>query len=103
MPHQLYAAGLQARDIYPRLNKYFYEKKHSNVTWKELLTTKFGLWIDTRSAIDNTLHRSGRIVQSGILLQIKKVPEASDSDITCYVFSTKIQWHTLVSLILAVF
>ena len=24
MPHQLFAAGLQARDIYPELKKYFY-------------------------------------------------------------------------------
>ena len=32
MPHQLFAAGLQARDIYPELKKYFY-KEHSNVTW----------------------------------------------------------------------
>ena len=31
MPHQLFAAGLQARDIYPELKKYFY-KEHSNVT-----------------------------------------------------------------------
>ena len=46
MPHQLFAAGIQARDIYRELKNYFYEKKHSNVTWKEFLTTKFGLWID---------------------------------------------------------
>ena len=38
------------------LTKYFY-KEHSNVTWKEFLT-KFGLWIDTRSTTDNTLHGS---------------------------------------------
>ena len=34
MPHQLFAAGLQARDIYLALNKYF-SKEHSNVTWEE--------------------------------------------------------------------
>ena len=50
--------------------------------------TKFGLWIDTRSSTDNTLHDSGRMVEkSGILLQIEKVPEASNGDLTCYVFS----------------
>ena len=38
MPHQLFVAGLQARDIYPELKKYFY-KEHSNVTWEEFLTT----------------------------------------------------------------
>ena len=47
MPRQLFAAELQARDIFPELKKYFY-KEHSNVTWEEFLTTKFGLWIDTR-------------------------------------------------------
>ena len=29
MPHQIFAAGLQARDIYPELKKYFY-KEHSD-------------------------------------------------------------------------
>ena len=41
MPNQLFAAGLQAGDIYPELGKYFY-KEHSNVTWKDFLTTKLG-------------------------------------------------------------
>ena len=50
MPHQLFTAGLQVRDIHPEIKKYFY-KKHSNVTWEEFLTTKFGLWIDTRSTL----------------------------------------------------
>ena len=87
IPHQLFAAKLHARDIYPELKKYFYKKKHSNVTWKEFLTAKLGLWIDTRSSTNNTLHGSRRIVEkSGILLQIEKVPEASDGDLTCYVF-----------------
>ena len=31
MPHQLFAAGLQARDIYPKPKKYFY-KENSDVT-----------------------------------------------------------------------
>ena len=87
MPHQLFAAGLQARDIYPELKKYFY-KENSNVSWEDFLRTKFVLWIDTRSSTDNTLHGSGRAVEkSGILLQIEKAPEASNGDLTCYVFS----------------
>ena len=63
MPHQLFAAGLQARDIYPELKRYFY-KENSNVTWERFLTTKFGFWIDTRSSTDNTLHGSGRAVEN---------------------------------------
>ena len=69
------------------MKKYFY-KEHSNVTWEELLTTKFGLWIDKRSSTDNTLHGSGRAVEkSDLLLQIEKVPEVSDGDLMCYMFS----------------
>ena len=87
MPHQLFVAGLEARDIYPELKKYFY-REHSNVTWQVFLTTKFGLWIDTRLSTDNILRGSGRAVKkSGILLQIDKVPEASNGNLTCYVFS----------------
>ena len=87
MSYQLFAAGLQARDIYPELKKYFY-REYSNVTWEEFLTTKFGLWIDTRSSTNNTLHGSGRAVEkSGILLQIEKAAETSGGDTTCCGFS----------------
>ena len=86
MPHQLFAAGLQAGEIYLELKKYFY-KENSDVTWEDFLTTKFALSIDTRSIIDNILHGSRRAVgKSGILLQIKKAPEAS-GDLMCCVFS----------------
>ena len=58
------------------------------MTWEEFLTTKFGLWIDTRLSTNNTLHGSARIVKkSGILLQIEKAPEANNGDLTCYIFS----------------
>ena len=74
-------------DIYPELKKCFY-KENSNVTWEDFLTTKSGLWIDTLSSIDNTLHGSGRAVEkSGILLQIEKSPETRGGDLICYVFS----------------
>ena len=58
------------------------------MTWEEYLTTKFGLWIDTRSSTDNNPHGSGRVVEkSDILLQIVKAHEGSGEDLTCYVFS----------------
>ena len=85
-PHQLFMAGLQVRDIYPEL-KIFSCKEHSNVTWEEFLTTKFALWIDTRSSIDNTLHGSSREVHKGMLLQIEQAPETGSGDLTCHVFS----------------
>ena len=63
-------------------------REHSNVTWEVFLTTKFGLWIDTCSSTDNTLHGSGRTVgTSGTLLQIEETSEAGDGDLMCYVFS----------------
>ena len=87
MSHQLFAAGLHARDIYLELKKYFYEKKHSNVTWEEFLTTKFRVWIDTSSNTDNTLHGGGSVVEkSGILPEIAKASEAS-GNLKCYMFS----------------
>ena len=73
----------------PRVKKIFY-KENSNATWEEILTTKFGLWIDTRSSTDNILHGSSREVEkSGTLLQIGKVAKASGGDLICYVFSHK--------------
>ena len=84
--HPLFKGGLGAMDIYPELKKYFH-KEHSDVTWKEFLTTKFALWIDTRSSIDNTLHGNDRAVDKGIMLQIEKTSEASGGDLTCHVFS----------------
>ena len=68
MPHQLFAAGLQTRNIYPVLKEYFY-RENSNVTWEEFLTTKFGLWIDTRSSTNNdTLHGSDRVVKKWLII-----------------------------------
>ena len=59
------------------------------MTWEEFLTKKFGLWIDTRSSTDNTLHGSKTVEKSGILLQTEKVPETSNGDLTCYMFSVE--------------
>ena len=58
------------------------------MAWEEFLTTKFGLWIDTRSSTNNILHGSDRAVKkSDILFQIEKAPETTIADVTCYVFS----------------
>ena len=62
MPHHPFATALQAREIYPELKKYFYQE-NSDLTWEYFLTTKFALWIDTLSSIDNTLHGSDRAVE----------------------------------------
>ena len=87
MPHQLYGGGLQARDVYPGLKKYLH-KENSNVTWEKFLTTKFALWIDTRSSTDSKLHGSRRAVEkSVIMVQIEKVSGVRDDNLMCNVFS----------------
>ena len=71
----------------PRVKKVFFTG-NTLTRHGKFLTTKFCLWIDTRSSTDNTLHGSRRAVEkSGILLQIEKVPETSNGDLTCCVFS----------------
>ena len=60
LPYQLFAAGIQARDIYKGVKKYFYNENY-DATWEEFLTSKFALWSNTRSATNNALHGSGRI------------------------------------------
>ena len=93
MPHQLFAAGQQGREIYPELKKYFY-KENFDVTRENFLTTKFALWIDTRSRIDNTLHDSGRATEkSGILLQIQKPPESKKKP-PARCLALNMQWPT---------
>ena len=56
------------------------------MTWEELLLTKVVLWIDMRSNTDNILHGTGRIVDTGTVIQIDKASE-TDGDLMCYVFS----------------
>ena len=81
------SAGLDGQDIYPKLKKNFYIW-HSSVIWKEFLTTKFGLWIDTGSITYNTLHNGGRAVEKcDIFLQIEKVVKSSDGDLMSHVSS----------------
>ena len=72
MPHLLFAAGLQGRDIYPELKKHFYIER-SNMTWEEFLTKKFALRVDTRTSTNNTLHGSFRGVEkSGYIASDRK-------------------------------
>ena len=56
------------------------------MTPEEVLVTKFALLIDTRSSNDSSLHGSGRAVNQGITLQIKKASKTG-SDLMCYVLS----------------
>ena len=55
MPHQLFAAGMQVRNIYQELRKYFY-KEHSNVTLEEFWATK--IWALDRYTVQGRQHSS---------------------------------------------
>ena len=75
--------------MYPELKEHCY-KEHSNIIWNELLTTKFGIQVNTHSSTHSTLHGSRRAVEkSGILLHIEKVTGRSDGDFTCHMFRLK--------------
>ena len=89
---QLYRYGLQARDIYPELKKYFY-KENSDVTWEGFLTTKFALWIDTRLSTNNTLPGSGRTVEKLVYyFRSKKHPRPVVVILHVMCLALRIQW-----------
>ena len=55
------------------------------MTWEYFLTTKFRLWLDTRSSTDNTLRESRSAVEkSGILFQTEKAAEDTYGDVICH-------------------
>ena len=84
-PYQVYKGGVLPKDIYTEVKRYFHQK-HSDVNFEQFLTTKFALWIDTRSSQKTTLHGSGRTILGNIKLQIDKVPETAEGSLTCYIF-----------------
>ena len=73
--------------MFPEICKKFY-RENSDVAFSEYLTTKYALWIDVRSSRDSKLHGSGRLVNSGVKLQIDKVAESS-GNLTCYIFAVQ--------------
>ena len=86
-PYEIFKGTTLARNMYPEICKKFYQN-NSDVSFKEYLTTKYGLWIDTRSSTDDKLHGSGRVVNSGVKLQIDKVGESS-GNLLCYMFAVQ--------------
>ena len=86
-PHRLFKGGILSCNMFLEICKKFYQE-NSNVTFSEYLTTKYGLWVDTRLSRGSRLHNTERLVNSGIKLQIDKVAEASDY-LICYVFAVQ--------------
>ena len=54
---------------------------------EKCLSTKFGLWIGTRSSIESSLHGNDSVIEQGIILQIEKASEAGGGNLMCYVFN----------------
>ena len=86
-PHQLFKGAILPRNMFPKICKKFY-RENSDVAFSKYLTTKYALWIDLRSLRDSKLHGSGRLVNSGVKLQIDKVVESS-GNLTCYIFAVQ--------------
>ena len=83
-PHQIYKGGLLPKYIYSDVKRYFYHQ-HSHMNFEEFLTTKFGVWSDTRSSQENTLHGSAKTILGNNKLQIDKIPETDDVSLICYI------------------
>ena len=77
---------MQPRDSFDSIKNYF-GHQDDNVSLGAFLTTKYCLWIDFRSSVDNLLHGSGTALQDakGIALQIEKAADGS-GPIKCYMF-----------------
>ena len=79
--HQLFKGSILPRNMYQEICKKF----NDCVSFEDFLTTKYSLWIVTRSSTENKLHGSSRSVNSGVKLQIDKVAETA-GNLTCYIF-----------------
>ena len=53
-------------DLYLEMTK----KYAFRVTWRDFVTTTFGLWIDILSNADYLLHSSGQEIEKELLLHI---------------------------------
>ena len=84
---QLYSHGLQSKDMYTSTMNYF-GGEGSDVSLGEFFTSKYSLFIDFRSTVDNFLHGTGRQLKNaadGITLHITKNADGN-GDIKCYLY-----------------
>ena len=81
-PNKIFTSGLEPKDFWEETKRYF----HRNIGGTQYMTptkyyteNKFGLLIDLRSMVDQTMHRSGKKlvdVQNGVFLEIKRAWKA---------------------------
>ena len=84
---QLFKGKIRPTDMYLEICKKF-SQDYSDILFGEYLTSKYGLWIDTRSSTNNELHGNGRLINRKITLRRDKVVETS-GDLMCHVFAIK--------------
>ena len=95
-PDELYTQGMTWFEQYDETRKYFTEGKQKDNNANEVqaqlqlhdldvgeyLVNKYALWLDLRTTDENSLHETGRRIENaseGIILQIEKKPESSES------------------------
>ena len=61
--YQIFSASMKVGNIYLGLKNNSDDKKHSNVTWEDFLTTNFRLRVDTYLSTGSTLYDSDRAVE----------------------------------------
>ena len=93
-PNMLYNNGLEGRDIWEEVSRFFLSKEkaknktqHMNVT-KFFTDNKFGLLIDLRSMADQAMHGSGtRLVNTkdGVQLELERNAKGSGKS-NCHIF-----------------
>jgi hypothetical protein len=96
-PNQLFASGMEPCDHFdeninflgdgkfspvPHIIKY---RELSDITVNKFVTTKYGLFLDMRSTVDNTLHGSGKKIEGPIRIEIEKKAETA-GNLDAYVY-----------------
>ena len=90
-PNMLYNNGIEARDIWSEVSRFFMKEKHKpqHMNMQKFYTdNKFGLLIDLRSMASQEIHGSGtRLVNTtdGVQLEIERKNNGS-GDVNCHVF-----------------
>ena len=90
-PNMLYNNGIESRDIWSEVSRFFMKEKHKpqHMNMQKFYTdNKFGLLVDLRSMASHEMHGSGtRLVNStdGIQLEIERKASGS-GDVNCHVF-----------------
>lgn len=98
--NQVYENGMKPEDQFDEIYRYFADGKYrplmnivknghfADVTLGEYLTTKYALWIDLRTTEDNSLHGTGRAIDSAnsINLEIRKTAEVAGA-LKAYMFT----------------